>query len=303
MSRHFEFPELAKPGVYVIDFIGNGKNSRAVIRKGQLRYLLRTSTVGHVFTILDEQNQVLKDASLWLTGHEYRAGEDGTIAVPYSTQPGRQPIILSHQGLSTLAWFEHQSEDYQLAAGMYVDREALLSRKTAKLLVRPSLRVNGTPVTLSVLEDIRLTITSTDQDGVATKKEVADFKLAEDREAVYEFQVPPRLSKIQFALTAKVQNLSQNKKVDLAVGEEFQLNGIDKTEEIKDLHLTNFARPVRAGIAREERGATAASGGACDAQTPRFSPASRGRPADDGKRTSYCWAPWETWTNSPQPGP
>ena len=75
---------------------------------------------------------------------------------------------------------------------------------------------------------------------MATKKEVADFKLAEDREAVYEFQVPPRLSKIQFALTAKVQNLSQNKKVDLAVGEEFQLNGIDKTEEIKDLHLTNF---------------------------------------------------------------
>ena len=183
---------------------------------------------------------MLKDASLWLTGHEYRAGEDGTIAVPYSTQPGRQPIILSHQGLSTLAWFEHQSEDYQLAAGMYVDREALLSRKTAQLLVRPSLRVNGTPVTLSVLEDVRLTITSTDQDGVATKKEVADFKLAEDREAVYEFQVPPRLSKIQFALTAKVQNLSQNKKVDLAVGEEFQLNGIDKTEEIKDLHLTNF---------------------------------------------------------------
>ena len=117
VSRHFEFPELAKPGVYVIDFIGNGKNSRAVIRKGQLRYLLRASTVGHVFTVLDERNQMLKDASLWLAGHEYRAAEDGTIAVPYSTQPGRQPIILSHQGLSTLASFEHQTEDYQLAAG------------------------------------------------------------------------------------------------------------------------------------------------------------------------------------------
>ena len=75
---------------------------------------------------------------------------------------------------------------------------------------------------------------------MATKKEVTDFKLAEDRESVFEFQVPRRLSKIQFTLTAKVQNLSQNKKVDLAVREEFLLNGIDKTEEIKDLHLTNF---------------------------------------------------------------
>ncbi len=240
VARHFEFPELAKPGVYVIDFIGNGKNSRAVIRKGQLRFDSRTSTVGQIVTILDEQNQVLRDASLWLAGHEYRAGEDGTIAVPFSTQPGQQPIILSHQELSTLAWFDHESENYQLAAGMYVDREALLSRKTASLLVRPSLRVNGTPVTLSVLEDVRLVITSTDQDGVASQKEVPDFKLFEDREATYEFQVPPRLSKIQFVMTAKVQNLSLAKKVDLAVSEEFQLNGSDKTDEIADLHLTNF---------------------------------------------------------------
>lgn len=241
VARHFEFPELDRPGVYVIDFIGNGQTSRAVIRKGQLHYLLRNSTIGHIFTILDERNQVLKDATLWLAGHEYRAGEDGTLAVPYTAQPGRQPIILSHQGLSTLAWFEHQAEDYQLAAGMYVDREALLAGKTAQLLVRPSLRVNGTPVTLTVLEDVRLTITSTDQDGVTTRKEVADFKLAEDCESVHEFQVPPRLSKIHFGLTAKVENLSQGKKVDLVVGEEFQLNGIDQTDEIKDLHLTNFA--------------------------------------------------------------
>ncbi len=240
VARHFEFPELARPGVYVIDFIGNGKNSRAVVRKGQLRYDSRTSTVGQIVTIRDEQNQVLRDASLWLAGHEYCAGEDGTIAVPFSTQPGRQPIILSHQELSTLAWFDHEAENYQLAAGMYVDREALLSRKTASLLVRPSLRVNGTPVTLSVLEDVRLVITSTDQDGVASKKEVPDFKLFEDREATYEFQVPPRLSKIQFDLTAKVQNLSLAKKVDLAVREEFPLNGSDKTDEIADLHLTNF---------------------------------------------------------------
>ena len=37
VRRHFEFPKLSKPGVYVIDFLGNGKNSRAVIRKGKLR--------------------------------------------------------------------------------------------------------------------------------------------------------------------------------------------------------------------------------------------------------------------------
>src|SRR5262249_50221037 len=34
IARRFEFPELDRPGVYVIDFIGAGKSSRALIRKG-----------------------------------------------------------------------------------------------------------------------------------------------------------------------------------------------------------------------------------------------------------------------------
>ena len=200
VARHFEFPELTEPGVYVIDFIGNGKSSRAVIRKGQLRYLVRTGTAGHVFTVLNEANDTLTDASIWLAGQEYHAGDDGTIVVPFSTSPGRQPIVLSHGDLSTLDWFQHQAEEYQLAAGIYVDRESLLSRKKAQVLVRPALYLNGNPVTLSVLEDVRLVITSTDLDGVATTKEVPDFKLLEDRESVYEFQVPPRLSTLQFTL-------------------------------------------------------------------------------------------------------
>ena len=66
---------------------------------------------------------------------------------------------------------------------------SLLKRKNARVVIRPMLQVNGTPVTLSVLEDIRLRITSTDQDGVATTKEVKDFKLLEDRESDYEFQL------------------------------------------------------------------------------------------------------------------
>ncbi|MGL4419592.1 MAG: hypothetical protein ACRCZF_02910, partial [Gemmataceae bacterium] len=40
VRRTFQFPELTKPGVYVIDFIGSGKSSRALVRKGQLTPLV-----------------------------------------------------------------------------------------------------------------------------------------------------------------------------------------------------------------------------------------------------------------------
>ncbi|MEE8451994.1 MAG: hypothetical protein V3R99_08775 [Thermoguttaceae bacterium] len=239
VRRHFEFDSLARPGVYVVDFIGNGKSSRALIRKGKLHHLMRVGTAGHVFTVLDEANRKQPDATLYLGGHEYTAGKDGTIAVPFSTSPGRQPIVLAAGGICSLDHFQHQSENYSLKAGFYVDREALLSRGKATLVVRPALQVNGTPVTLSVLEDVRLLLHSTDHDGVSTTKEVADFKLFEDRESLYEFQVPPRLSTITFELHAKVQNLSQNKKVDLSAGETFTLNQIDRSDKIEDLHFGN----------------------------------------------------------------
>jgi hypothetical protein len=121
------------------------------------------------------------------------------------------------------------------------------------------LYLNGIPVTLSLLEDMRLVINSRDREDVATTKEVADFELFEDREATYEFQVPQRLRSIGFQLLAKVQNLSQNKKIDLAVAESFSLNEIDGTDKVEDLHLVlidgQYAVDVlgRTGESRSDR--------------------------------------------------
>lgn len=238
VKRHFDFPALSKPGVYVIDFIGSGRNSRVVVRKGKLRQLVRNGAAGQVFTILNEKNEKLDNARLWLAGREYLPGKDGTIVVPYSNEPGRQPIVISHGGLSSLQHFEHQSENYSLTAGIYTDRESLLKRKKAQVIVRPGLTLNGTPISVKVLEDVVLSIQSVDHDGVSTVKEVKPFELFNDKESVYEFQVPQRMSQIGFSLRAKVKVNSQNQKIDLAAGETFSLNAIDKTDKIQDLHFS-----------------------------------------------------------------
>ncbi|MBC8355256.1 MAG: hypothetical protein H8E66_25045 [Planctomycetes bacterium] len=237
VRRHFDFPALTKPGVYVIDFIGNGMNSRMVVRKGQLRHLVRTGSVGQVLTVLNEKNEKLADATVWLAGHEYKADEKGRIVVPFSTKPGRQPIIIEHGGLSSLAHLQHQAENYQLNAGIYVDRESLLERAESPVIIRAGLYLNGTPISLMDLEDVRLTISSVDHEGVASTKEIKEFELFEDRESVYEFQTPSRLSRLTFMLQARIQNRSQNKKIDLQSTETITLNQIDKTEKVEDLHF------------------------------------------------------------------
>lgn len=241
VRRHFEFPQCQGRGVYIIDFIGNGKSSRALIHKGRLRFLTRTTVAGQVFTVLDEANRHLKDATLWLAGQEYRPDERGQITVPFSNHPKRQKIVLSADGFSTLQHFQHEAEAYRFQAGIYIDRGSLLARKKADIVVRPSLLINNIPTTLKLLEEVTLTIKSTDLDGVSSIKTINDFKLYEDREATYEFTTPKRLVRLDINLKAKVKNLSQNTKVDLTAKQFFMLNVIDTEQFTQDLHFANLA--------------------------------------------------------------
>jgi len=238
-ERTFEFPQLKKRGVYVVEFIGNGKSSRALIQKGRLQFVSRTMPAGQAFTVLDEANRPVKDARLWIAGREYAPEEDGEIVVPFSTNPRRESVIIRQGDFATHATFNHEAEQYALKAGFYVDREALLKRKQAELLVRPVLQLNGTPISVELLEEVRLVVESVDRDGVSSRKEVPDFKLSVREESTYSIKVPENLSQIAFTLTAKIRNISRNKKEDLAASRRFQLNAMDKGLGVDDVHVTH----------------------------------------------------------------
>jgi len=235
LRRHrerFDFPRLAKPGVYVVDFIGNGLSSRAVIRKGRLRSVERVGAAGHVFRVFDESNRPVPEASIWIEGREFPADDKGEIVIPFSTQPGRQTILLRHGGLTTLEQFFHLDETYTLAAGIFVDRESLLPRHKAKLLVRPTLLVQGRPASLSLLEDPVLEIRAVDHDGVASTQEVRNPALEEGEETVHEFLVPERLASLVVRLRGRVRNVSRNETIDVATeARVFEANAIDATQE------------------------------------------------------------------------
>jgi hypothetical protein len=241
IGRRFEFPQLTRPGVYVVDFIGGGKSSRALIRKGRLRPIISTGTAGQVVTVIDDANRPVKDASVWFGGVEYNPDAEGRIILPFSTNPAREPLVLRRGDFACLDFFQHQAEQYQLVAGIHVDRESLLSQRVAAVLIRPGLYLDGTPVAVKLLEEVKLHITAIDHAGIATTTEVPKFKLFEDRESIHELRVPPRLASLTIGLTAKVKSLTQNKAIDLGAAETFALNEIDRTEKIEDLHLAKFA--------------------------------------------------------------
>ncbi|RCK81145.1 MAG: hypothetical protein OZSIB_2522 [Candidatus Ozemobacter sibiricus] len=233
--ERFAFPQLDQPGVYVIELIGNGRSSRALIRKGRLGFMQRLGAAGHVFTVFDENNAQVTDATLWLGGQEYRPDERGEITVPYSTAPGLAKFVLTRGEFASLHQFEHMGEQYDLSAGFFLDRESLVEGAKATVLVRPWLTVNGVPIDLKLLQEPALVISTLDRDGVAAAKEIRDFPLHNDRETPYEFKVPEKLAQITFTLRGKVENLSRGKKEEFSTSRTINLNGIHRTDKIEDL--------------------------------------------------------------------
>lgn len=241
--RRIELPQLVRPGVYVVELIGNGRASRAVVHKGRLDLVQRTGSAGLVLRVVDEDGTALPDARLWFAGREVVPDADGRLRLPFSTDPGSRPILLRHGERTSLARLEHLPERYELTAAVLAERESLLSRARARLLVRPTLGLHGRPVDLALLEEPVLSISSMDGAGVGATLEVRDLALAANGELVHEIQVPEGLTRLSVSLRGRVQSLSEGREVELASAPvEIALNGIDASDATACALLGRSAR-------------------------------------------------------------
>ena len=242
IAREFEFAEIAnRRGVWVVEFIGGSKSSRAVIRKGRLDVLTATGGGGEVITVLDEERKPAAEAAIWFAGRRYKCDEKGRVLIPFSNDPGnRSPVIEAADGFASLARFQHSAENYQLHAGIQIDREALRPGAKASVIVRPNLTVAGQPISLSRLSKVSLVLVSTDLDGVSTTDTIPDFAIASDRESTHEIRVPNRLSELSVQLRATVKVASQGQsEVVLSAGDTFQVNGQLRSDRVDDLYLSS----------------------------------------------------------------
>ena len=55
-----------KPGVYLIELLGDGISSRIIIKKGKLNLISRNTTKGIMCQIINEKNEILKDVKTFL---------------------------------------------------------------------------------------------------------------------------------------------------------------------------------------------------------------------------------------------
>ncbi|MBN8418471.1 MAG: autotransporter-associated beta strand repeat-containing protein [Verrucomicrobia bacterium] len=241
----FKFPELKdKRGAWIIEFIGGGRSSRALIRTGQFHVLQQTGPSGDLILVLDEKNQPVNDAVAWFEGRKLvRSEKFGRIVIPFTHQPGTKNLVIGDAAgsFATLTSFTHHAEDYRLDAQFHIEREQLLARREATLAVRTDLMIGEAHLAPEHLTEPRLNITSTTLDGISTTREVKDLKLSAGSDLTHTLTVPERLATLTVTFIAKVAVVSDGgTKKDLTASHTWTLNGIDKTDAVSDGHLSTF---------------------------------------------------------------
>ena len=228
----------------MIEFIGGGRSSRALVRTGQWQVVQQTGPGGDLLTVLDEKAEPVKDAVVWLDGRKFTVDEKlGRISVPFTQQPGMRSVVLADPAgtFATLTQFEHHAENYTLDAQFHIEREQLLARREATLAVRTSLLLGTTHLDPSILSEPKLTITSVTLDGISTTREVKDLKLSAGSVLTHSLTVPERLAQLNVTLSAQADMLSKGgEKRTLTASHSWSLNGMDRTEQTNDGHLSKF---------------------------------------------------------------
>eukprot|EP00051_Salpingoeca_urceolata_P005811 m.77604 g.77604 ORF g.77604 m.77604 type:complete len:2193 (-) comp14553_c0_seq2:73-6651(-) len=250
ICRHretYELPSLSnRRGVFVVEFIGAGLSSRALVRKGALTAQVSTSTAGQVFRVFNEGGELIKDAALWLDNQQFDADpETHDITLPYSHAHMTKTAVLKGLGISSLLNFEHLSEKYDLGVGVFVDRGAMISNNlAAQAILRPVVTIHGTPVTVEVLENVSSQIEFVDQQGIPTTKQDSNVKVSDTGEIVSSFAVPEQTRSVTFTIMAEVPLLSNpGSPQKLQATKSLEFNSIDGTDVLEDAYLV----PSKAG--------------------------------------------------------
>jgi hypothetical protein len=105
--------------------------SRAVVKKGSLSLIHRSTANGHMAFIIDSERRICKSegTGVWIEKKFYECNleKNGAIFIPYiSDGPRSTKLIMIHEGFAQLGEFMINTERYELDLYYHINSESIL---------------------------------------------------------------------------------------------------------------------------------------------------------------------------------
>ena len=199
-----------KRGLFIVEFIGNGYVSRAVIQRGNLRCIHKNTVNGKVLYILNEDNKICKgeETGIWINNVWYPSIRDtGAILIPYSVKGDF--FILKHEDFCCIGTnISIPEEKYDFNGLFIINEESFIMGNVTKILVRPYLYVCDELCPLETLKNVKLTINTIKTENkqeIPSIKVIDNIELSYNKEFVFDFEVPPKLISVNFILSGEIK--------------------------------------------------------------------------------------------------
>ena len=254
IKRHqFTFERLNRQsrGVFVIEFMGNGISSRAVVRRGGLSYLEQKTISGHLLTLISEDNAVCvpgdqsqpeSSTGVWLSGRFLRANAQGQVVIPYGQNERQETLILVHQGFADLSSLRILREVYEFRAAYLYNQEAFLRGNKARIVLQPRLYINGLPTNLKVLEDFQVNVTLFNELGIPSNLQFRNLRLTHLEDLELEVPVQNLVSRLTVQVSARIKKLDGSGYQPVSHDHEIRFNLYEGVYQFVNLFLQQSAQ-------------------------------------------------------------
>ncbi len=241
--RHtLALPEITRRGVYVVELIGGGVSSRALLHVGRLEAIAQPVASGLAAMVLDDTGRTVKNAAIWLDGREFEANEHGLILIPFSEKPGPRFVVLRDGDFCSPDTIVQPDEAYVFNAGIHLDPQNLRRNSVGTLMLRPDLRLHGMPLDPALLGEVQVTLASTDAQGVRSERRFS-AEFARHAEWARSFHVPDNLRKLEVAVEAKLKRRSDLEEITLSDHYALDVNSARAQDTLRQI----FAVPTADG--------------------------------------------------------
>lgn len=236
-TRHyetFEFPSLTKPGIFYIEFIGKGLRTSALIRKGSLKCVFKTTVAGQALTILDENNEVVKKGGVYLDNSFIELGEKTYLIIPFSNSPSSKRLVITDGEIYSETSFYHLSADYRLSCAYLLNEEQLIYGNSTDVWIHPVVFVHDAKCEGFLVSEFEATLSTRDVEGQSSSKHFSRLEYS-NSPVKLSFNVPPRIQNCSVKVRV-VLKINGEEKV-LTDEKNFAVNQILASENLLNLYI------------------------------------------------------------------
>ncbi|KAL4440764.1 hypothetical protein ABPG74_013745 [Tetrahymena malaccensis] len=212
-TQTFKFENISKKsqGIFVIEFIGNGVSSRAIIRKGCLVLRQKKTVAGLACQILDQNFQICEGANtgIFFQKKYYPLNSDKEVIIPFTDSQINDKAILIHNDFSSITDLQTLTEDYSFKCAYIYNTQSMLMSSKAKILIQPRLYFNNQPAPLTMLKESKVVVTTINSMGIPSSTTFNKIEFDNKNEVEIEFPVSAKIASISLQVETSLKTMTK----------------------------------------------------------------------------------------------